>query len=311
MASTPPTGRAWQTANAVRKDASANVLSSGGSPGTDQLAQRRKELEAQVTELERRNTELEKKLDDDGRQFLEALLSLESEIEELNKQNKKLLEDRTQTEDKLRRQGSEGELRARNLRMERECEDVLQQMEQFEREKDEELRVAREEATRSNRRAQEVEEDFKRRLGEMERERDALLDHMTQEGRELQARMEKITRDKEVLSVDLAKALARADVANSGSDAVGADGQRLALGQNAEAMSQLKSVMSENEALKDEVTNKEGQAVLLRSQLEIAERKLRLADMENNMLKSEFEALRQQQSHGDRKQALPTLAASR
>jgi len=52
--------------------------------------------------------------------------------------------------------------------------------------------------------------------------------------------------------------------------------------------------VGEREALKDDVTNKEGQIVLLRSQLEIVDRKLRLTDMENSMLKSELDILRRQ-----------------
>eukprot|EP00434_Breviolum_minutum_P027872 symbB.v1.2.024657.t1/scaffold2352.1/size103767/3 len=93
-----------------------------------------------------------------------------------------------------------------------------------------------------------------------------------------QGRVAKLEKDKETLQVDLAKALARVDVLTAG---------QAASSQVDEA--QLRPLQTECEALKDEVTNKDGQIILLRSQLEIADRKLRLSDMENAMLKSEME----------------------
>jgi len=248
----------------------------------DTLQQRAKELEARNGELERTNSELERKLDEDGRQFLEALLSLENEVEELTKQNRKLVEERAQTEEQLKNQGSDGELRAKNMRMERECQDMLQQLDEFEREKEEELQKSRDEALRLHKQIAEHQQEFSRRMQEMEREKASLLEAMTEEGQELGSRIEKLTRDKEALSSELAKASARADVGGVGSAAGGFAG----------GDDQMRQLIGAREGLKDEVTNKEGQIALLRSQLEIVDRKLRLADMENAMLKSECEVLK-------------------
>jgi len=256
------------------------------------------DLEARCMQLERANVELDKKLDDDAKHFLEALLSLESEVEELTKQNRRLVDERAQHEEQLRTQGTDGELRAKNLKLERECQDMLQQLDEFEREKDEELRIAREDAANMGRQLADQERDFRRRLADSERDRTNLLQAMTEEGRELQSRAEKLNRDKEALSLELAKALARADIAAAGGNHAGsADvGSSTSARELAEATSQLRSVTTACEALKDDVTNKECQIGLLRSQLEIRDRKLRIADMENAMLKSELETLRRSAS---------------
>ncbi|CAK0839988.1 unnamed protein product, partial [Prorocentrum cordatum] len=51
---------------------------------------REEELKAQIQHLEREKKEVERRLDDDGRQFLEALISLENEVTRLTKQSKRL-----------------------------------------------------------------------------------------------------------------------------------------------------------------------------------------------------------------------------
>jgi chromosome segregation ATPase len=208
--------------------------------------QREEELKAQVQHLEKEKKEVEHRLDDDGRQFLEALVSLESEVSRLTKQNKQLDAERKEALERLNVQ----------------------------------------------------EAEFKLRLEEVERHRDHLLEVMTEEGQELQSRMEKLngdnqklSRDKESLTMDLAKAVARADVVvactppNSGK--VLPDQEQ-----------QMRSLRNQNEELKDDLTNKDGEIVLLRSQIEIVQRKLKLTDMENGMLKSELSVYRQGSSGG-------------
>eukprot|EP00929_Paragymnodinium_shiwhaense_P060229 TRINITY_DN30103_c0_g1_i1.p1 TRINITY_DN30103_c0_g1~~TRINITY_DN30103_c0_g1_i1.p1 ORF type:complete len:598 (-),score=150.98 TRINITY_DN30103_c0_g1_i1:109-1785(-) len=270
----------------------------GPSAGSSSAAERNA-LQARVAELERLNAEAEKRLDDDGKQFLEALLSLEGEVEELTKQNKGLVDERSRLEEQLKRQGSDGELRAKNLRLERECQDMLQQLDEFEKEKEDELSSVRAEVKRLEGLLVDQEREFQRRLQEAERERANLLSAMTEEGRELQARVQKLESDKEALSMDLAKALARADVmaaaggGGGGGDAhTGGPADEKMRREMTEVSKELRSVTSEREKLKDEVTDKEGQIVLLKSQLVIRDRKLRIADMENQMLKSELEVYR-------------------
>merc|ERR1719352_566275 len=103
---------------------------------------------------------------------------------------------------------------------------MLQQLDEFEKEKEDEISNTREEVKRLEGLLADQERDFQRRLQEAERERANLLSAMTEEGRELQARIQKLETDKESLSMDLAKALARADVmvAASGAGADGASG---------------------------------------------------------------------------------------
>jgi len=252
---------------------------------------------ARLIELEQQNAELETRLDEDGRQFLEALVSLESEVQELREQNRQLQDQREQTEERLLQEGETGELLAKNMKLERESQDLLQQFEAFERDQAEEHRIAQDEVSHLHAKLAEQEQAFQRRLAQMDRDRENLLQAMSDESKELQSRVEKLSRDKEMISLDLAKALAVADVAKSEADGAGDAATSSRSQASAEAISkavssQLRTVQGECEALKDEVTNKEGQIVLLRSQLEIAGRKIRLSDMENAMLKSELEAHR-------------------
>merc|ERR1712217_56513 len=153
------------------------------------------------------------------------------------------------------------------------------------------------------------ERKHSQRISELERERDNTVQAMTDEGQELSGRIEKLNRDKETLSLDLAKALARADVAASAS----ADPPRSGVGMSlnnqnlTEASSQLRSVIQERETLKDEVTQKDGELLILRNQVKIAEKKLRLTDMENTRLKSELEVC---QKSLDKNASSPPQAAS-
>jgi len=286
-----------QTANTTTQPPSANAF---GFQGAEPFQGIRKgsdvstELEqAKLRELEAQNAELNKRLDEDGLQFLEALISLEGQVEELSREKKKLLEERDSMEGGLLQQGSDGELRAKIMKMERERQDMLQQLDEFEREKEEDLKQSRETADGLRKTLGACEQEFKRRTTEQERERENLVEMVANEGREAQVRIEKLVREKEALNSELAKALARAE-ATGGSNETGQDGGVLPSSSKSlsEANSQLRVIMGEREALKDEVTNKNGQILLLQSQLEIKDRKLRIADMENNMLKSELEQLR-------------------
>jgi len=260
---------------------------SAGGAGQSELEQ------AKMRELEAQNAELNKRLDEDGLQFLEALISLEGQVEELSREKKKLLEERDSMEGGLLQQGSDGELRAKIMKMERERQDMLQQLDEFEREKEEDLKEQRQMADGLRKKLGDCEQEARGRRTEQERERENLIEMVANEGRESQARIEKLAREKEALNSELAKALARAEAAG-GSDETGQAGGVVPSSSQSlsEANSQLRVIMGEREALKDEVTNKGGQILLLQSQLEIKDRKLRIADMENAMLKSELEVVR-------------------
>merc|ERR1719424_858433 len=111
---------------------------------------------------------------------------------------------------------------------------------------------------------------------------------MDEEGQELRLRMNKLTVDKEELSRRLAEAEAERDAAPHRRNETAAPSSQ----EYTNLTRNLRTVQSEREALKDDVTNKEGQLMLLRSQLEIRDRKLSIADMENKMLKNELDLLR-------------------
>lgn len=253
------------------------------------------ELEAKLRDQESQNAELNKRLDEDGLQFLEALISLEGQVEELTRQNRKLLDERDQMEGGLAQQGGEGQMSAQISVLKRERQDMLQQLDEFEREKEEDMRGEREKGERLRQQLADTERSSRQRSTEQERERENLIEMVANEGRESQARIEKLVREKEALNGELAKALARAEAAGTADDGNGQAGEGVVPNSTAslsEANSQLKSVMAERESLRDEVTNKSGQILLLQSQLEIKERKLRIGDMENAMLKNELEVLR-------------------
>jgi len=257
-------------------------------------------LEHKLQELQQLNDELEHRLDEDGLKFLEALATYENEVDLLSRQNRELIEERANSVELLAQQADSGEVRASSLTMEHEIErerqDMLSQMDEFEKEKDEEIRLAQETVDRLSRQLEDQERHFRRLTAQAERDRDNTLQAMTDEGEELQARIDKLGNDKEELRLDLARALAKVDVANALNNTIDTSrgcGNGTTSFSRTEASNQLRSVVDEREALKDDVTNKEGQIVLLKSQLEIADRKIRLADMENAMLRSEVEVLRQ------------------
>lgn len=262
-----------------------------------ELELRLSRAQCSYTEAELEKRQLERRLDEDGRQFLEHIFSLEQEIELLKQTNGKLLEEKGS----LGSSRGDFDLKAQNERMQQECQDIVAQLEEFEREKEEELRGAREEAERLNKRLTEQShtvEECKRKIAELEREKISLLEAMSEEGVELRARLDKLHRDKETLSLDLGRAQARVDHLQAQVEEMSSGAQVGSAGASefAEASNQLRAAIAERESLKDDVTTKEGQIVLLRSQMEIAERKLRLADMESSMLKSELEVLRRQGS---------------
>lgn len=264
------------------------------------------DLEARVRELEATNAELERKLDEDAAQFVEYLLSLETEVESMRAENSRLQEEQTQAEEQMRLHGSESELRERNLKLENEQKDILQQMELFELEKEEELRSKDEELSLLQRKFVEQASEFKRRYAEMEREKESLIDTMTEETEELQTRIDKLNRDKESLSLELAKALAQVDVAASEAKRATAQGSVFSTDKNlADVANQLRIVKSERESLKDEVTKLDGQNVLLRSELSTIRHKLEISDMENQMRMQENVALSNQ--HADLLHEFDTL----
>lgn len=250
------------------------------------------ELEAKLRDSESLNAELNKKMDEHGIQFLEALDGMEAQVEELTRQNRKLVEEREQIEELLQ-QGGDGEMRAKVIKFERERQDMMQQLEEFQLEMDEDLRRERETSEKLRRQLEESEQESRRKSAEQEREKESLVEMVALEGQESQARIEKLVREKESLNSELAKALARAEAGGADEGGQAGGGALPSSSQSmSEASSQLKVVIGEREALRDEVTKAGGQILLLQSQLEIRDRKLRIADMENAMLKSELEVLR-------------------
>jgi chromosome segregation ATPase len=189
--------------------------------------------------IEQGKKEVERRLDKDGKQFLEVLVGLEREVSRLNKQNEKLKEERGLAQAKMAKQ----------------------------------------------------ERDFERQLGEVERHRDHILNVMTEEGRELQSRVEKlssdnqkISQDNETLTTDFVKAKAQADMLAALSPPPSSE-------LSAESSMQMRTLAAELEAIKDDCTDKEGQITLLQSQVEIKDRKLKLTDSENAVLKKDASTL--------------------
>lgn len=204
-----------------------------------QLEREKAELRGQVQVMEQAKKEVERRLDKDGKQFLEVLVGLEREVSRLTKQNEKLKEERGLAQARLAKQ----------------------------------------------------ERDFERQLGEVERHRDHILHVMTEEGRELQSRVEKlsvdnqrITEHNEHLTTDFVKAKAQADMLAALSPPPSSE-------LTAESTVQLKHIAAELESIKDDCTDKEGQITLLQSQVEIKDRKLKLTDSENTILKNDAKAL--------------------
>merc|ERR1712232_304918 len=102
---------------------------------------------------------------------------------------------------------------------------------------------------------------------------------------ELQSRVEKlsednqrINKDRENLTTDFVKAKARADLL----DALSPPGSSELTFESTDKM---RALTAELDKAKDDVADKEGQITLLQSQVEIKERKLKLTDAENEVLK--------------------------
>mmetsp|Transcript_49790 Transcript_49790/g.132046 ORF Transcript_49790/g.132046 Transcript_49790/m.132046 type:complete len:661 (-) Transcript_49790:677-2659(-) len=307
-------GRSLASKAAVATSRALTSEASGGIPRhasrsigpSSRLQAKEHDLEARVRELEATNAELERKLDEDAAQFVEYLLSLETEVESMRAENSRLQEEQTQAEEQMRLHGSESGLRERNLKLENEQKDILQQMELFELEKEEELRSKDEELSLLQRKFVEQASELKRRYAETEREKESLIDTMTEETEELQTRIDKLNRDKESLSLELAKALAQVDVAASEAKRATAQGSVFSTDKNlADVANQLRIVKSERESLKDEVTKLDGQNVLLRSELSTIRHKLEISDMENQMRMQENVALSNQ--HADLMHEFDTL----
>lgn len=247
----------------------------------DQLRQRVQELEQANQQLTTEKLELDAMLDDHGRQFLEALLSLENENEELTRRTQKLQEEREKAEQRLATSGSVGDLEAKNLQLERDYQDLLQQIGSYETELKDDVQHEQEANERIKARLKEQEETSARTIEVLKKEKADIMEMMSEEGNDLRARIEKLEKDKNMLYFDLAKA-----------NAHGMSGGGESSSQLAEVENKLRTLMTEREQLKDEVTLKNGEHTLLQNQLQIVERKLRLADSEVQMLRSELEMLR-------------------
>merc|ERR1719350_1171845 len=122
-------------------------------------------LEREIQQLQQLNEELEHRLDEDGLKFLEAIASYENEVDVLSRQNREIVEERARTEGLLARQTGKHDI-------ERERQDMLNQMDLFEQEKDEEIRIIQETADRLSRELEDQQRLFQRRISQAERDRD-------------------------------------------------------------------------------------------------------------------------------------------
>lgn len=275
------------------------------------LAELERETRAQLSELQETVEALriekeraERLRAEDSQKFYAALNALELEVKELAGANEVLIEEKKLLEEKLQERLLENptdpELRQRNAVLEQECQDILRQLDEYEKEQEDQTRGVFEEVETLREQLLTQEQAFKKRLKELENEREELLQMMTDEGQELQARVEKLKQEKKALSLDLARALAKVDVKASAAAEEGAlplmgrvnSNDSAAASKLAEVSVQMRALVNEREVLKDEVTTKDGQLALMKSQLEARDRKLKLADMENGMLKNELEVLR-------------------
>lgn len=251
-----------------------SLVPSGGN--AQELEARVRELERVNGDLQRQKEDLERRIEEDSTKFLDSLeaeqvrylWSLEMEVEQVRKQNAKLMEERTaqqlgRGEDVGRFSSSDEELRSRCERQERDHQDVLQQMDEFEREKEEELRVLHEELESVRRQVAEAHQELQSQRQEFAKEKQDLIVALDEETQALQTRIDKLSRDKDSLSYDLA--------ANADRNLM-------------EANRQLADARAECDQLKDQNTRMGGELSLLRSQVDMVQNQLRLSDMENAML---------------------------
>merc|ERR1719174_455533 len=98
---------------------------------------------------------------------------------------------------------------------------------------------------------------------------------MSEEGEELRARTDKLEEDKRTLHYELAAAQARLQAGDGAAD-------------RSDASRRLAELSAEQETMKDQLTQAQGQTLLLENKVKIVERKLALADAENRYLRQDL-----------------------
>lgn len=181
--------------------------SRGSSSVVEELQRANAQLKQANEDLADRNAvlqafwrQLEQQMDEDGRQFLEALATKESELRRLKDQNYELMMQQLQML-KPKDQSKESCL---DKSMCCEWEGLIQQFKEFQEEKEEELQVARRALDDLRNKLLDQRLSFTHRLAEVVQERETLLMTLAEEGREFEAREAKLMREKEDLSATLA-----------------------------------------------------------------------------------------------------------
>eukprot|EP00929_Paragymnodinium_shiwhaense_P107218 TRINITY_DN7329_c0_g1_i2.p1 TRINITY_DN7329_c0_g1~~TRINITY_DN7329_c0_g1_i2.p1 ORF type:complete len:650 (+),score=122.71 TRINITY_DN7329_c0_g1_i2:136-2085(+) len=263
-----------------RPKSQINASSSTAHSALEEDAEDLRELRYRVQALEKKKRSLEEQLDADGARFLQALKRLEAEIGRLTTANRALTDGRHAL---LQAMGEQ----AAHLRVDPDLvarhQDLVAQVQAKQKSsREHQCEEAMSDAAKMQLFALKkavAEQDirFRRLWREAENDHKNSLTAASDECEEFESRREKLTRDKDALQWNLQKALVRSQ----------AMADNLSVDQNDNE--QLQKARKECEALKDEVTDKEGQEFLLKNQLLIRDRKLKIVDMENAMLKNELE----------------------
>jgi len=193
-----------------------NSPSRGSSSVVEELQRANAQLKQANEDLAERNavlqafwTQLEQQMDEDGRQFLEALATKESELRRLKDQNYEPMMQQLQ----MLKQKDQNKESCLDKSMCCEWEGLIQQFKEFQEEKEEELQVARRALDDLRNKLLDQRVTFTHRLAEVVQERENLLMTLAEEGREFEARQAKLMREKE----DLSATLASVDKGGSGS----------------------------------------------------------------------------------------------
>lgn len=139
-----------------------------------------------VHELQQKNAELEQRLDTDGAQFMEALYSLEAENQEL----KALVDGQANGEGQPHQEKENGVV-TENAELKQQLENMLGEIDAFEKEKEGELEAAREECHRKDVLLQEKDAS----IDQGHKEREDMVMIMAHEQDELMARIGYLQQD--------------------------------------------------------------------------------------------------------------------
>jgi len=236
-------------------------------------------LRSKELDLQRERDELNEMLDDHGKQFMDALVILQTDIDELKRKNERMAKEKEVLEERLQ-EGGDSQVLA-SLHTEQEYQDMLEQMEELEKELRQELEEAQAERDQAQARATREKEAFAEKLSAAERAREDLARMMSDEGEELRARIERLTKDKQLLHFDLQKARSTGPATSSSLSPA-----------NDASQARIRLLTSEVESLKNKLVVSEGNAVLAQNQLRMAKHTLQIAEAEKVMLQEELDKSR-------------------